>query len=68
MNCDEITHILKHLLANSRARFLGVFASDKPPPLNTIQSLIRGCYVSNIDPTGKGGSHWVAFLNIDQIV
>ena len=63
MNSDEITHILKHLLAHSRARFLGVFASDKLPPLNTIQSLIPCCYVSNIDPTGKGGSHWVAFFH-----
>ena len=64
MNTDEITHILKHLLANSRVRFLGVFASDKLRPLNTIQSLIPCCYASNIDPTGKGRSHWVAFFSL----
>ena len=63
MNTDEITHILKHLLANSRERFLGVFASDKFPRLNSIQSLVPCCYVSNIDPTGKGGSHWVAYFH-----
>ena len=67
MNSDEITHILKHFLAHSPARFLGVFASDKVPPLNTIQSLIPFCYVSNIDPAGKGGSDWVAFFTQDQI-
>ena len=67
MNSDEITHILKHLLAHSRAHFLGVFASDKLPPLNTIQSLIPCCDVSNIDPTGKGGYRWVAFFTRDQI-
>ena len=68
MNCDEITHILKLLLAHSRARFLCVFASHKLPPLNTIQSIIPCGDVSNIDPTGKCGSHWVAFFTQDQIV
>ena len=63
MNSEEITHILKHLLANSRARFLGFFASDKLPPLKSIQSLVPIGYVSNIDPTGKGWSKWVAFYH-----
>ena len=63
MNSDEITHILKHLLAPSRARFLGVFASDKLPPLNSIQSLVQCCYRSNIDPMVKGGSYWVGFFH-----
>ena len=63
MNTEEIIHLLKNLLAHSRARFLGVFASDKLPPLNTIQSLIPCCLVSNIDPTGKGRSHCVDFSN-----
>ena len=62
-NTDEITHILKHHLDNSRARFLSVFASDKHAPLNSIQSLVPSCYVSNIDRTGKAGSHWVAFFH-----
>ena len=53
MNSDEITHILKHLLAHSRPRFLSIFASDKRPPLNPIQTLILCCYVSNIDPKGN---------------
>ena len=67
MNTEEITHILKHFLVNSRARFLGVFASDKLSPLNSIQSHVPCCYVSNTDPTGKCGSHWVAFFTLDQI-
>ena len=63
MNTDEITHLLKHLLAHSRAGFVPFFPSDKRPPLNTIQSLIPCCYVSNIDPTRKGGSHSAAFFH-----
>ena len=66
MNTDEITNMLKHLVANSRARFLGVFASDKPPPLNSIQSLVPCCYVSNIDHTGKRVSHYLAFFHSIQ--
>ena len=57
MNNHEITHILKHILGNSHAVFLGIFASDKPPPLNSIQTIVHYCYGSNIDPTGQGGSH-----------
>ena len=58
MNTQEIMHILKLLLANSPGRFLSVFAFDKLHPLNSIQPLVPCCYVSNIDPTGQGGSHW----------
>ena len=63
MNTNEITHNLKHLLGHSRARFLGFFAYDKIHPLNSIQYLVPCCYVSNIEPTGKGGSHRVAFFH-----
>ena len=66
MNTEEINHLLKHILANSRACFLGVFASDKLAPLNTIHSLVQCCYVSNIDPTGQGGTHWVSFFHSRQ--
>ena len=68
MNTDSITVIIRKLLPHSRARFLGVFTSEKLPPLNAIQSRVPCCYVSNIDPTGQGGSHWVAFFTLDQIV
>ena len=37
MNSDEISHILKQSLANSLTPIL-VFASDKLPPVNSIQS------------------------------
>ena len=67
MNTEEITRILKPLLTNSRARFLGVFASEKLPPLKTIQSLIPCCYVSKIDRTWKGGSKWVDFFHSKPI-
>ena len=63
MNTDEITNILKQLLANYRARLPGVFASDKLPQLNSIHCLVPCCYVLNNDPNGKGGSHWVAFFH-----
>ena len=63
MNSDDITHILMHILSNYRARFLVVFDSDNLSPLISIQSLVSCCYVSNIEPTGKGGSHWVAFFH-----
>ena len=63
INTEEITHILKQLLATSPARFLGVIATHNRPPLNSIQSLVPGCYLSNIDPTGKGGTYWVAFFH-----
>ena len=61
MNTDIITQILKHLLRNSRAANRAVFSSGKFNPLNSIQSIVPSCYVSKIDPTGKGGSPWVAF-------
>ena len=63
MNTEEISFILKHLLSNSRTHFLGVFASDKLPPINTIAAYTPCCYVANTDPTGWGGSHWVAFFH-----
>ena len=66
MHTDEITRILKHLLANSRARFLGVFASDILPPLKSIQSLVPSCNVSKMYPTGKGGTNWVIFSQSRQ--
>ena len=66
MNTDEITHILKRLLATSLSRFLDVFASEKIHPLTSIQSFVPCCYVSNTDPHVKGGSHWVAFFHSKQ--
>ena len=62
MNTEELTHLLKHLVAHSRALFLGVFASDKHHTLNSFQSLVPICYVTNNDPPAKGGSHWNSFF------
>ena len=55
MNSDEIPHILKHRLANSRARFLGAFASDKHPPLNSIQSLVLAFMSQTLILLGNAG-------------
>ncbi|KAF0157041.1 MAG: hypothetical protein FD188_2836 [Ignavibacteria bacterium] len=55
MNKDEITHILKHLLAHSRARFLRVFASDKHPPLNRFNLLFHAVMFQTLIQPGKAG-------------
>ena len=38
-------------------KFIGVFASDKLPSLNSTGV----CFIVNYDPSFKGGSHWIAF-------
>ena len=63
MNTEHILLVLKHLLANSRIHFLGVFASDRLPSLTAIRAYSPCCYVANTDQTGLGGSHWVAFFH-----
>ena len=63
MNTDEITPILRHLLANCRASFLAVVASDKPSPVNSIQVVITCCYVLKTNPTGQAESNRVAFFH-----
>ena len=63
MNTDDITHIRKHLLANSRESFHGDFACDKVPPLNSIQSRVPCCNLLKIGLTGIGGCHSIAFFH-----
>ncbi|KAF0140314.1 MAG: hypothetical protein FD143_3528 [Ignavibacteria bacterium] len=63
MNTDQILRALRHLLANSRVHFLGVFAADQLPSFTTIRAYSPCCYVANTDETGQGGSHWVAFFH-----
>lgn len=39
--------------------FLGVFASDRLP---TRIRYYPACFIANVDPSSKGGSHWLAFF------
>lgn len=38
--------------------FLGVFASDRVPPITSTPS--PQCLIVNLDPSWKRGSHWIA--------
>ena len=67
MNTDEITNILNHLLANSRARLLGVFASDKLPPLNSIHVLFNSVMFQALILLGKADPTGLPFFTQDQI-
>ena len=61
MITDEITHILYHLLPNSRAFFLGVFASDILPPMNSIQSLVPCCFFKPL-------YNWAGLVQISRLL
>ena len=63
MDGREIATIMTRLFRNSRVNFLGVFASDQIPSLPAIHSLSPCCYIVNTDPTGKLGTHWLAFFH-----
>lgn len=54
MNTNQIRFLLKGLKG-----FLGVFASDEIPRI--VPHKIPQCFVANLDPSWKPGSHWVAF-------
>ena len=53
MNTRQILDLLKNLPG-----FLGVFASDQIPKIVPKKDL--QCFVVNLDPSWKPGSHWVA--------
>jgi len=63
MDTNEITFLLSRLLSKTSVNFLGVFPSDKLPSYSITQSFAPCCYVANVDPTGKQGSHWVGFYH-----
>lgn len=53
MNTHQLNQILGGL-----SGFVGVFASNKIPPLTLTQK--PQCLIVNLDPSWKPGSHWVA--------
>ena len=60
MNTLEIQKILTNVLPTCRVNFLGVFAQDTIPDINSQPSPL--CFVSNTHPSNKPGEHWVAFF------
>lgn len=63
MNTEEIEKLLKANVI-TRKCFRGVFPSDKIPKKRTInfQGVEMNSFVFNLDPSYKGGSHWVALV------
>ena len=59
MKTDTLDFILQHVLRKTHVIFLGVFARDQIPSLNSIK--FPSCFVSNTDPCTSPGSHCVAF-------
>ena len=56
MNTLELERALKHNTFTKKI-FVGVFAADELPTLNTFPS----GFVANTDPSTEPGTHWVAF-------
>ena len=61
MNNLQLEEILTRLLPRCQVNFLGVFALDTIPDLNSLSTPF--CFVSNTHPSSKPGEHWVAFFN-----
>lgn len=65
MNTAEIDCVLRRLLENRKANFVGVFAADMLPIRSSKQQQKQQfsypyCFVINTDPANKPGEHWVA--------
>ena len=60
MNTDQLNFILKEILNANKVNFLGVFAQDQVPLVDSSFSFPL-CFVSNTHPSSKPGEHWVAF-------
>ena len=56
MNTLQLERALKHNTFTKKI-FVGVFAADALPTLNTFPS----GFVANTDPSTEPGTHWVAF-------
>ena len=56
MNTLQLEQALKHNTFTKKI-FVGVFAADELPTLNTFPS----GFVANTDPSTEPGTHWVAF-------
>ena len=63
MDTEEIRRLLHHLFRHSPCLFLGVYAADNLPSPSFICANTPCCYVSNTDPKGWPGKHWVAIYH-----
>ena len=59
MRGDKIEAIANFVLRNTKTKFLGVFASDKLPDINSFT--FPCSFIANTDPAHLPGTHWVAF-------
>lgn len=57
MNTQQLQRALSNNI-HTRDTYLGVFASDQLPERITKYP---ACFIANVDPATKSGSHWVAF-------
>lgn len=61
MDCEEIKLILSKFPL-SKNHFAGVFASDTLPDPKQLDLKCDTCFVINLDPSFKPGSHWVCVI------
>ena len=59
MNTNEIASLLSANVYTAE-RFKGVYPYDKIPILNDVKK--ECCFVFNLDPSTRNGSHWVAVM------
>ncbi len=58
MNSQQLACIGECLLNLKRINFLGVFARDNMPEINTFPC----CLIANIDDSNSPGRHWIAII------
>lgn len=64
LHTEQLEYLLEHLAqVTGEVDYLGVFPADQVPSIALLLSRSRDvCFVSNTDPLGKPGSHWLAFF------
>lgn len=64
LHTEQLDYLLAHLAqVTGKVDYLGVFSADCVPSVALLASRSRdACFVSNTDPLGKPGSHWLAFF------
>ena len=60
MRGDKIEAVAKFVLRDTKTKFLGVFAKDQLPDINSLT--FPCCFIANTDPAHLPGTHWVAFF------
>lgn len=59
----ELECLLNKIFLHRHVKFLGVYAADELPNLNSSKTSYPCCYVVNTDPSSEPGEHWVAFYH-----